>query len=282
MKTGLVMEGGAMRGMFTCGIIDVFMENGITFDAAVGVSAGAAFGINYKSHQIRRPLRYNQKYCRDKRYASLKSLITSGDLYNAKFCYDTLPFELDVWDADTFYADPMDFYCVATDVRTGKPVYHKCDLGPKEDIEWIRASASIPIVSRPVNIRGNKYLDGGMSDSIPLEFMEGLDLDRIVVIETQPENYRKTPQKYMPLIKVLLRKYPGLVHDLEDRHNMYNAEKEYIKKRELEGKVLVLRPDKPLNIGSAEKDAAELERVYLLGMRKALDELDKVKDYLKI
>ncbi len=281
MRSGLVLEGGAMRGMFTCGVMDVFMEHGLTFDGAVGVSAGAAFGINYKSHQPGRPLRYNKKYCADKRYASFESFIRTGDLYNVPFCYDRIPFELDVWDTDTFYADPMEFYCVVTDVRTGKPVYHRCDLGAREDIEWIRASASIPVVSRPVEIRGNRYLDGGMSDSIPLMFMEDKGYDRIVVIETQPVDYVKQPQKHMNLLRASLRKYPGMIRAIERRHMMYNEEKEYIRSRETAGEVLVIRPESPLNIGATEKNPAELERVYLLGRVAAGRRLAEVCDFLE-
>ncbi len=282
MKKGLVLEGGAMRGMFTCGVMDVFMEHGIAFDGAVGVSAGACFGINYKSHQIGRPLRYNKKYCNDPRYVSLRSLFTTGDLYNVEFCYDTLPFELDVWDSETFYKDPMEFYCVVTDVRTGKPVYHLCDSTPKEDIEWIRASASIPAVSRPVPIRGNKYLDGGMSDSIPLKFMEDKGYDRIVVIETQPGDYVKEPQKNMPLLKAALRKYPAMISTLETRYVMYNEEKKYIRDREQTGDVLVIRPKAPLHIGASEKNPAELERVYLLGRVEAGRRIAEVRDFLSV
>ena len=124
-RTGLVMEGGAMRGMFTCGVIDVFMENDITFDSAIGVSAGAVFGCNVKSKQIGRAIRYNKRFCRNKNYESIRSLLRTGDLYNADFCYRLLPDELDPWDSETFAANPMDFYVVCTDVETGKPVYHR-------------------------------------------------------------------------------------------------------------------------------------------------------------
>ncbi len=284
MKTGLAMEGGAMRGMFTCGVIDVLLENKIVFDCAVGVSAGATFGLNYVSRQHGRPLRYNKKYCNDKRYASIRSLITTGDIYNAKFCYDTLPFELDKWDIDAFYDNPMDFYCVATDVKTGKAVYHKCcnkDSTPEgEDIKWIRASASMPLVSRPVEIKGRRYLDGGMSDSIPLRFMERKECDRILVIETREADYVKEPAKHRLLTKLLLMKYPKMAKVLAKRHIMYNKEKRYVAKREKEGKVFVIRPEAPLNIGATEKNPDELQRVYDLGRKAALENLDRLKGYL--
>ncbi|SFB74422.1 patatin-like phospholipase family protein [Butyrivibrio sp. YAB3001] len=265
MKTGIVMEGGAMRGMFTCGVLDVLMENGITFDGAIGVSAGATFGCNLKSGQIGRALRYNKKYCSDKRYHSIRSLITTGDIYNVPFCYNELPYKLDKWDLDAFANSPMEFYCVATDVRTGKAVYHKCMTGEKKDIIWIQASASMPLVSRPVEIDGGLYLDGGTSDSIPLKFMEGLGYDKILVIETQPKDYVKGKQKFMPLIKFVFRKYPDMVRSMKDRHLMYNEEKRYIREKEEKGEIEVIRPKEPLNISPIEKNPEELERVYQLG-----------------
>ncbi len=275
MKTALVMEGGAMRGMFTCGVLDVLMENGISFDGAVGVSAGATFGCNIKSRQIGRALRYNKKYCKDKRYHSIRSLLTTGDIYNVPFCYDELPYKLDKWDIDAFRANPMEFYCVATDINTGKPVYHKCETGGKEDIIWIQASASMPLVSRPVEINGGVYLDGGISDSIPLKFMEGLGYDKILVIETQPKDYVKGRQKYMPLVRWMLRKYPNMIKAMEERYLMYNEQKRYVREKEEKGEIEVIRPLAPLNISPVETDEKELERVYQLGRAEALKYLNK-------
>ena len=284
MKKGLVMEGGAMRGMFTCGVIDVLMENNIDFDSAVGVSAGATFGLNIKSKQVGRGIRYNKAYCNDKRYASVKSLITTGDIYNVSFCYGTLPYELDVWDIQTFYDNPMDFYCVATDLTTGKPVYHKCDNYDSTpegiDISWIRASASMPIVSRPVRINEGLYLDGGMSDSIPLKFMETQGCDKILVIETQPADYVKKPQKYMSIIRLMLHKYPAMIDVMTNRYKMYNNQKAYVKAREADGDIFVIRPDVALNIGATEKDANELQRVYDIGRKIAEKNLESLKSYL--
>ncbi|WP_022776050.1 patatin-like phospholipase family protein [Butyrivibrio sp. AE2015] len=275
MKTALVMEGGAMRGMFTCGVLDVLMENGISFDGAVGVSAGATFGCNIKSRQIGRAFRYNKKYCKDKRYHSIRSLLTTGDIYNVPFCYDELPYKLDKWDIDAFRANPMEFYCVATDINTGKPVYHKCETGEKSDIIWIQASASMPLVSRPVEINGGVYLDGGISDSIPLKFMEGLGYDKILVIETQPKDYVKGRQKYMPLVRWMLRKYPNMIKAMEERYLMYNEQKRYVREKEEKGEIEVIRPLAPLNISPVETDEKELERVYQLGRAEALKYLNK-------
>ena len=260
-----------MRGMFTCGVLDILMENNIDFDGAVGVSAGATFGCNIKSRQIGRAYRYNKKYCSDKRYHSISSLLKTGDIYNVSFCYDELPYKLDKWDIETFKNNPMDFYCVATDINTGKPVYHKCLTGEKQDIVWIQASASMPLVSRPVQIDGGVYLDGGISDSIPLKFMEDQGYGDILVIETQPRDYVKKPQQYMPLVRLMLRKYPNMIKAMEDRYLMYNEEKKYIRDREEAGRVKVIRPKEPLNISAIEKNPSEIERVYQLG-RKAGEE----------
>ncbi len=278
------MEGGAMRGMFTCGVIDVLLENNIEFDCAVGVSAGATFGINYKSKQHGRPLRYNKIYCTDKRYGNFRSFLKTGDLYDVPFCYGTLPYELDKWDVETFYNNPMEFYCVATDIESGNAIYHKCDNYDETpngiDINWIRASASMPLVSRPVEIDGGLYLDGGMSDSIPLEFMEKQNCDKILVIETQPKDYVKKPFSPMWLPKLLLHKYPNMIKVMKDRHIMYNHEKEYIRQKEEAGQIFVIRPASPLKIGAAEKDPNELQRVYELGRKEALANLAALKSYI--
>ena len=277
---GLVLEGGAMRGLFTAGILDVLMENGIVFDKAAGVSAGAAFGCNYKSHQIGRAVRYNKEYADNWRYKSYRSLLLTGDLYGADFCYHKLPDELDVFDKKTFAEDPMEFYAVVTDVMTGLPVYHLLKDGGDEDLEWIRASASMPIASRVVDINGQKLLDGGITDSIPLEFMEKQGCTRNLVILTQPEDYTKHQYKAFKAIAAALHKYPALVQALKNRPAMYNAQKAYVKVREDEGTAFVLRPSQALNISPLEKNHDELQRVYDTGRKLAVEKLQMIIDFL--
>ncbi|MGN0316969.1 MAG: patatin family protein [Lachnospira sp.] len=281
MKKGLILEGGAMRGMFTCGVIDVLMENGIEFDGTVGVSAGAAFGANYKSRQIGRGVRYNKKYCKDKRYCSWKSLITTGDIYNVDFCYNKLPYELDVMDSKAFRENPMEFYAVCTDVTTGKPAYHKCETPDGDDLNWIRASASMPLVSRVVEVDGRKLLDGGIGDSIPIKFFEDLGYDRNVVVLTRPAGYVKKKPSIMPLIRLGLLKYPEMAHAMAVRHIMYNDTTEYIRKQEEDRKVFVIRPPKALEVGKMEKNPDRLEEVYQLGRETALKELPGMIKYLE-
>jgi len=228
MKRGLVLEGGAMRGMFTAGILDVLMDEGVVVDGAIGVSAGAVFGCNYKSKQRGRAIRYNKRFAGDKRYCSFSSLIKTGDLYNAKFDYDELPNKLDPFDYDTFTSNPMEFIAVATDADTGEAVYHKCTTGRGEDMQWLRASASMPALSNLVEIDGRRLSDGGTADSVPLKYFESLGYDRIIVILTQPKGFVKEKNKMLPLLRFLLRKTPKLIEALESRHLRYNETTAYI------------------------------------------------------
>lgn len=168
---GMVLEGGGMRGLYTAGVLDELMEQGIYADSTVGVSAGAIFGCNYKSRQIGRTLRYNTRFCKDKRYMGLKSWITTGDLYSKDFAYGEVPWKLDVFDTETFARSPMKFTVVCTDIETGKPCYQECRMGDRLDVEWMRASASLPLAARPVKLNGRMYLDGGISDPIPVNWM---------------------------------------------------------------------------------------------------------------
>lgn len=278
-KTGIVLEGGAMRGMFTTGVLDVFMENGITFDGAIGVSAGATFGCNFKSKQIGRAIRYNLKYARDKRYCSFHSLFTSGDLYNADFCYNVLPNQLDLFDYETFIKNPMEFYVVATNAETGDTVYKKLNDCSEKDMLWMRASASMPLVSRPVEIDGGKFIDGGTTDSIPLEYFESIGYTKNVVVLTQPRDFIKPPVSGLALMKIFLRKYPTLIKALSIRHEIYNKEREYIFSREKEGAAFIICPEKPLGISRTEKDTNELRRVYEEGRKTAEKHLEEIKKF---
>ena len=279
-KYGLIMEGGAMRGMFTAGVMDVLMENEIHFDGAIGVSAGAAFGCNFKSNQIGRVIRYNKNYCKDPRFGSIRSLIKTGDLYGAEFCYTTIPYELDLFDCEAYLNNPMDFYVVCTDVETGKPVYRKCITGRDEDLIWIRASASMPIASRVVEATGYKLLDGGISDSIPLEYFESLGYNKNVVILTQPKGYIKKPSKALPLIKASLKDYPNVYKTMQNRHNDYNETISFIEEKEKSGDVLVIRPPEKLPVGRVEHNPDKLQIAYDIGVKTALEQLEEIKNFI--
>ena len=279
-KYGLIMEGGAMRGMFTAGVMDVLMENKIRFDGGVGVSAGAAFGCNYKSNQIGRVIRYNKKYCRDPRYCSIRSLIKTGDLYGAEFCYSTISYELDVFDNKAYFENPMEFHVVCTDVETGKPVYRNCITGLDEDLTWIRASASMPIASKVVETTDYKLLDGGISDSIPLKYFEDLGYNKNVIILTQPKGYIKKPTKALPFIKVFLKDYPNVYKTMQNRHNDYNDTIKIIEEKEKNGDVLVIRPPEKLPVGRVEHNPEKLQLAYDIGRETALKQLEEIKEFV--
>lgn len=265
MKRGLVLEGGAFRGLFTSGIIDVMMAHDVWPDGLIGVSAGAAFGCNYKSRQAGRAIRYNKAYAHDPRYSGIRSLLTTGDYFNAQFAYHTMPRQLDVFDNEAFNANPMQFYAVCTDVVTGKAVYKHLEQASDTTYDWIRASASMPLVSRVIDLEGHKLLDGGVADSIPLAYFESIGYDRNVVILTQPEGYLKEHNKLMPLLRLSLRKYPKMIEALDQRHLMYNRQLDYVSEAEREGRCLVIRPKEHLPIGHISHNPDEMQRVYDMG-----------------
>lgn len=278
---GLVMEGGAMRGMFTAGVCDVLMENGITFDGAIGVSAGATFGCNFKSKQIGRAIRYNKKYSHDWRYCSFRSLLLTGDLYGADFCYNELPNKLDLFDYEEYRSNPLKFYAVASDCRTGEPVYKELATCDEKDLTWMRASASMPLVSKVVKIDGYELLDGGMTDSIPLKAFEGMGYEKNLVILTQPRSFVKKPSSSISLMKFALRKYPKLYEAMKKRHEVYNSQKKYVFEQEAAGKCFVICPFESLGISRTEKNPDELQRVYNLGRLTMQESMAMLREFLK-
>ena len=269
-----------MRGLFSAGVMDVMMEHGIRFDGIVGVSAGATFGCNYKSHQPGRVLRYNIRFKDDPRYMGLRSLLRTGDLVEAEFSYHTMPNELDVFDRETFRNDPTEFHVVCTDVETGEPVYHRIDEMEDEGLDWIRASASMPLVSRPVALEGRLLLDGGISDSIPLRYFQGLGFDRNVVILTQPKGFLKRRTKLMPLFHLFMRRYPAIVRAMGRRHLMYNDELSYLSEQERRGNILLICPQETLPIGRTEQKEEKMRRVYGMGRQKGLEMIQTIRDFL--
>ena len=283
MKHGLVLEGGALRGLYSMGIVDVLMDEGITFDGVVGVSAGAALGCNIKSGQVGRALRYNMRFAKDWRYCSLRSLITTGDLYGAEYAYHKVPKEMDIFDVAAFNANPLPFWAVCTDVETGQAVYHLLEDADDETYDWIRASASMPLCSRIVELDGRKLLDGGVADSIPLAFMEREGFDRNIVILTQPEGYVKQRNRFLPLMRLSnLKHYPLFLKAVAERHVMYNEELAFVRKREAEGRALVFRPSSSLPIKHTSHDPKVMRRVYELGREQALLRLQEIKAFLSV
>ena len=268
-----------MRGLFTAGIIDVMMEAGVEPDGLIGVSAGAAFGCHYKSRQPGRAVRYNTRFAKDPRYSGLRSLIKTGDYFNAEFGYHIVPKEYDIFDTEAFEQNRLVFVFVCTDVMTGEAVYHQMDRVTFDELEWLRASASMPLASKVVEVGGRKLLDGGVADSIPLAYFERIGYERNVVILTQPEGYVKEPNRLMPLMRLALRKYPKMLEAMENRHLMYNQELEYVRQAEREGRCLVIRPDEKLPIGHISHDPENMRRVYEIGRRKGEKHLDQIIDF---
>lgn len=280
MKTGLVLEGGGMRCLFTAGILDVMMENDIKVDGLVGVSAGALFGCNYVSRQAGRALRYNIRFRKDPRYMGWRALLKTGNIVAPRFSYHTLPYELDVFDFETFNNSNVEFHLVATDAMKGTPVYKIIKEMNELGMEWMRASASMPIVSQAVEIDEMKLLDGGITDSIPLKYFQEQGYERNLIILTQPKGYYKKKTKLMPLFHLFERNHPEIIKRMACRHQMYNDELTFIATEEKKGNTMILCPDRPLNIGRTEQKEKKMRQVYELGRTCALQNIDKMRDFL--
>ncbi len=281
MKTGLVLEGGGMRGMYSIGILDHFLESGITFDYVIGVSAGACNGVSFVSKQKGRSHRINTKYIGDKRYLSISNFFKEGSLFGMDFLFKDIPELLDPFDYDTFMQTHTECVVGVTDIETGRPAYFdKNDL--YNDTTAIRASSAIPCFSPIVSYRGRKYLDGGTADPIPFKKALADGCDRLVVISTRDRNYRKTPQKMRTAYHALYRKYPALCEVMDRRHIIYNRTLDDLHKLEAEGKVIMLAPEKPLAIDRFEKDLARLEAAARLGRSDAMAIDGKLRDFLEL
>lgn len=269
-----------MRGLFTAGVMDEMMENDIPFEGIVGVSAGATFGCNYKSKQPGRILRYNVRFKDEPRYMGLRSFLKTGDWVGAEFAYHILPMELDPVDLDAYNNNPMEFHVVCTDADTGEAVYRQLPIMDDHEIDWIRASASLPMVSRPVELDNRRLLDGGMADSIPLEYFQKQGFERNVVVLTQPKGFKKSRQKGMALCKLFLRGLPKIVDALSNRHLMYNRELDYIDEQERLGNTLLIYPEDELPIGRIEQDEAKMRNVYQMGRDAAKAKMAEIKQFL--
>lgn len=276
---GLVLEGGAMRAIYTAGVLDVFMEQNIWPDGLMGVSAGAIHGSVYLGNQPGRTIRYYKKYSRHKNFMSFYSLLTTGDLVGEQFCYHDLPDFLDPFDYDTFAKSKTAYYAVCTDLESGKAVYRRCtDL--HQEMEYMRASASMPYVSKIVEIEGQKLLDGGVADSIPLKAFQQMGYDKNIVVLTQCEGYRKKPQKPW-LAKLFYKKYPRFIETLINRHTLYNQSVLEVEAAAKDGTVFLIRPSEDLKIDRMERDPARLEAQYNLGRKDALAALPALREWIK-
>lgn len=279
MKIGLVLEGGGMRGLFSAGVLDALLDlKELSVNGIVGVSSGALFGVNYVSKQKERAVRYNKKYADDKRYMGLHSWITTGNAVNKDFAFYELPYKLDVFDNETFKKAETDFYVVMTNVESGKPEYVLIEDAFAQ-MEYLRATSALPFASKIIEINGKKYLDGGISDSIPIDFCESLGYDKIIAVLTRPEGTYKE-DKLGFLYKLVYRKYPNLVNSLLNMATDYEKVLTKIKDLENKGKIFVVRPPEVLKIGRLEKNRDKIQKVYDTGLNTGLKELDNIVKYL--
>jgi len=281
MKVGLVLEGGALRGLYTAGVLDTLMDNNIEIDGIIGTSAGALFGVNYFSNQRGRVLRYNKKYCNDIRYISKLSLLFTGNIVNKQFAYYTITKKLDVFDNETFKKTNKDFYATVTNIETGLAEYIKI-TDPLKQMEYLRASSAMPLVTKIVKIGDKKYLDGAVTDSVPINRFLG-EYDKIIVVLTQPSYYRKKSlsEKQLKLIQKRYKKYPLLIKRMINRPNEYNEMIDKIDLLAKEEKIFLIRPSTKLDIDISNKNKDDIERVYNVGVNDCQEKLDALKCYLK-
>lgn len=275
-KTALVLEGGAMRGMYTAGVLDVFMDNNIKFDAVIGVSAGALFGVNLLSGQRGRVIRYNKIFNSNKNYLGIRPLLKTGNIVSTEYAYDLVPRKLDPFDDEAFMKSGIPFYAVVTNIRTGEPEYIQIKSVFKQ-MDVLRASGSMPVVSKPVRLGHGLYLDGAVTDSIPYEKMLEMGYDKVVVVLTKPADYVKKP---MPgyMTSLYKKNYPKFEEKFRNRHIMYNGQIERLKELEKEGTAYVVRPSEHIQISKIEKNPDKLESLYQLGIK---DSANFVKNYEK-
>lgn len=279
MKIGLVLEGGGMRGLYTAGVLDAMLDKNINVDGIIGVSAGALFGVSYVSKQRGRSLRYNQKYASDPRYMSFKSLITTGNFVNKDFAYYELPLKLDIFDEESFSKSKTDFYAAVTNVETGKPEYLKI-INATIQIEELRASSSLPFCSKIVKINDKLYLDGGISDAIPVNKCLEMGYDKVIVITTRPLNYRKTKSNQL-LPKIFYHRYPNFVKAINTRYQRYNDTLDQLQELEKQNKIFVIRPSKLIKINRLEKNPDKMQEIYNLGLQDFQDNYQALQKYLK-
>lgn len=211
---------------------------------------------------------------------SYRSLIKTGDLYGAQFCYYELPEVLDPFDKKVYQENPMKFYVTCTDVHTGKPVYQLCEKGDGEDIRWMQASASMPLVSNVVSVGGRDLLDGGISDSIPIKWFRGMGYEKNIVVLTQPKEYRKKKSANFPILKLLLKKYPAIAEAMERRHENYNDTLDHLKMLETEGNTLIVQPSESIKIKRTERNPEVLRKLYELGRKDGLESIERIKAFL--
>ncbi len=279
-QAGLILEGGGMRGVYTSGVLDFFLDQGIMFSGVYGVSAGAVNMCSYLSMQRGRALDVSIDYLDSRKYCSVESLLLTGDLFHVDTCYHLIPEYLSPYDYEQFDRYEGKAFSVATDIVSGRPEYFRIrDM--KKDIDKIRASASLPLVSRNVKIDGRLYLDGGISDSIPVRksVMDGNRKN--VVVMTKETGYVRKPSSHLGLVKMRYLRYPKVAQLMAQRHIHYNEQLAYIERLQEKGQAFVIRPGSSVDVGRVEKDADKLKELYRQGYRDAGQCFDRLMEFLE-
>ena len=265
-KTGLVLEGGGMRGVFTSGVLDAFMKHNLTFPYVVAVSAGACNGMSYVSHQPRRARISNIDYLERYKYIGIRHLVTQGCIFDRDLLYDKFPNQYLPFDFDTFFNSEMEFEMVTTNCRTGLPMYLSERHDRQRALDIVRASSSLPYVSKIVDVDGEPMLDGGIVDSIPVERAIAKGFPRNVLVLTRNKGYRST-EKDHKIPHFIYKNYPRLRVALSHRCEAYNRQLEMIDEMEERGEIVCIRPERPVEVGRMERDLDKLERLYEEGVR---------------
>ena len=279
-KAALVLEGGGMRGLYTVGVTDCLLDHGILLRDVYGVSAGACQGCNYLSGQAGRGERVWTNYLNDKRYCSVHSLIHTGDLFGAEMCYDLIPNQYDPFDYDAFRRNVGRFTIVVTNCLSGQAEY-RCTDDLRGQMEVLRASASLPLVSNMVMLDGVPCLDGGVADAIPLRKSIGDGHKKNVLVLTRQKDYRKEPDRAMRFYEIKYRRYPALIEALRTRHERYNAALDLIEAEEKAGRAFVFRPETKPEVGRVEKDAEKLRALRQAGYDQAEKMIGELKAFLE-
>lgn len=279
-QAGLVLEGGGMKGVYTSGVLDFFLDKGINFAKSYGVSAGACTLCSYLSGQRGRGLAVTVDYLKDKNYCSLYSLLRTGDLFNVDMCYRKIPDELNPFDYDAFNRNEGKGYAVVTNIVTGLAEYMPLrDM--HKDIAAVRASASMPLVSRNVPIGSGLYLDGGMADPIPILHAVTDGNRKNVVVMTKEVGYRREPFRMLPLIRAKYQSYPKVYELMENRHIAYNRTLDYLRAQAEGGKVFLLQPKRKSDVGRVEKNRDKLLALYQEGYDEAAERYEELIDFLE-
>lgn len=279
-QTGLVLEGGGLKGVYTAGVLDFFLDKGIEFSSCYGVSAGACSLCSFLSGQRGRAYHVSVDYLEDKNYCSLYSLLKTGDLFGADMCYRKIPEELYPYDYESYGKYQGTFYSVVTNIESGQPEYIPIkDM--KKEIDAVRASASLPLVSRNVSFRGKLYLDGGISDAIPLRQSIKDGNHKNVVIMTKEIGYRRKPSSMTSLIRLRYKKYPKVYELMKNRHIAYNETLDFIKEQVKEGSTFLIQPKKASGVGRIEKDKTKLKALYEEGYQEAKECYEDLVKFLE-